>query len=158
MHKFIFLTALTALIPAFSQSTTPQMSEQAAARLLDQAAWGPTPAAIQQVQQLGITAWLDAQFSLNTSDLPDQPLLDSAGKSNNDLQPVQSAFFANAVTGQDQLRQRVAFALSQIWIVSAQSGVPNAYAYPPYWRIFRDNAFGNYRDLIKAVSLSPAMG
>src|SRR6202050_425299 len=76
----------------------------------------------------------------------------------NDLRPVQSAFFANAVTGQDQLRQRVAFALSQIWIVSAQSGVPNAYAYPPYWRIFRDNAFGNYRDLIKAVSLSPAMG
>ena len=33
-----------------------------------------------------------------------------------------------------------------------------AYAFPPYWRIFRDNAFGNYRDLIRAVTLSPAMG
>ena len=33
-----------------------------------------------------------------------------------------------------------------------------AYAFPPYWRIFRDNAFGNYRDIIKAVTLSPAMG
>ena len=52
----------------------------------------------------------------------------------------------------------MAFALSQIWVVSQQSGVTFAYAYPPYWRIFRDNAFGNYRDLIKAVTLSPAMG
>jgi len=78
--------------------------------------------------------------------------------SNNDLRPVQRAFFANAVTGQDQLRQRVAFALSQMWVVSATSGVPQAYAYPPYWRIFRDNAFGNYRDIIHAVTLNPAMG
>src|ERR1700691_3059553 len=51
----------------------------------------------------------------------------------------------------------MAFALSQIWVVSF-SGVPVAYAYPPYWRIFRDNAFGNYRDVIRAVSLNPAMG
>jgi uncharacterized protein (DUF1800 family) len=158
MHKFLFFAVFAALIPAFGQSPTPLVSAQAAARLLDQAAWGPTPAAIQQVQQMGIAAWLDAQFSLNTSDLPDQPLLNSSGNANTNLQPVQSAFFANAVTGQDQLRQRVAFALSQIWVVSAQSAVSNAYAYPPYWRIFRDNAFGNYRDLIKAVSLNPAMG
>ena len=158
MHKFIYFATFAVLIPAFSQSRTPRASDTAAARLLDQAAWGPTPAAIHQVQRMGIAAWLDSQFALNTSDLPDQPILDSSGNSNNNLQPVQSAFFANAVTGEDQLRQRVAFALSQIWVVSAESGVPNAYAFPPYWRIFRDNAFGNYRDLIKAVSLSPAMG
>jgi uncharacterized protein (DUF1800 family) len=71
---------------------------------------------------------------------------------------VQAAFLQNAVANQDQLRQRVAFILSRIWVVSQQSGVPQAYAYPPYWRIFRDNAFGNYKDLIKAVTLSPAMG
>jgi uncharacterized protein (DUF1800 family) len=159
MKKFIRYAAFAAFVPAFGQSTTPQVSDQAAARLLDQAAWGPTPAAIQQVQQMGIEGWLNAQFALNTSDLPDQPILDGAtGKTNRDLQPVQRAFFANAVTGQDQLRQRVAFALSQIWVVSAVSGVADAYAYPPYWRIFRDNAFGNYRDIIQAVTLSPAMG
>jgi uncharacterized protein (DUF1800 family) len=73
------------------------------------------------------------------------------------MTPVQRAFFQNAVTGQDQLRQRVAFALSEIWVVSNVSVRP-AYAFPPYWRIFRDNAFGNYRDLMKAVTLSPAMG
>ena len=158
MHKFVYFAAFAILIPAFSQSRTPRASDQEAARLLDQAAWGPTPASIHQVQRIGINEWLDLQFSLNTSDLPDQPILDSSGNSNNNLQPVQSAFFANAVTGKDQLRQRVAFALSEIWVVSGESGVPNAYAYPPYWRIFRDNAFGNYRDIIKAVSLSPAMG
>jgi uncharacterized protein (DUF1800 family) len=52
----------------------------------------------------------------------------------------------------------VAFILSQIWVVSQQSGVTPAYAYPPYWRLFRDNAFGNYRDVIQAITLSPAMG
>src|SRR5271166_2386598 len=136
----------------------PPLSDHAAARFLDQATFGPTPASIAQVEKQGFAAWLQAQFALNTSDLPDQPLLNADGKNNNNLAPVQAAFFQNAVSGQDQLRQRVAFVLSQIWVVSAESGVPNAYAFPPYWRIFRDNAFGTYSGLIKAVTLSPAMG
>jgi uncharacterized protein (DUF1800 family) len=135
-----------------------QVTDRAAARFLDQATWGATPASIAQIEKQGFAAWLQTQFTLNSSDLPDQPLLNAAGMQNNNLTPVQAAFFQNAVSGQDQLRQRVAFVLSQIWIVSAESGVANAYAYPPYWRIFRDNAFGNYSDVIKAVSLSPAMG
>ena len=145
---------------AFGQTPTPTpvMTSRAAARFLDQATWGATPAAIAQFQQIGIANWLTAQFVANTSDLPDQPILTADGKNNTSLAPVNAAFYQNAVTGQDQLRQRVAFALSQIWVVSQQSGVTFAYAYPPYWRIFRDNAFGNYRDLIKAVTLSPAMG
>ncbi len=160
MKMFSFL-AIAAIIPAgalFGQSITNVMTSRAAARFLDQATWGPTPASIAQLQRMGITNWLNAQFALNTSDLPDQPILNSSGKANQDLAPVQAAFFQNAVTGQDQLRQRVAFALSQIWVVSATSGVRFAYAFPPYWRIFRDNAFGNYRDLIRTVTLSPAMG
>ena len=131
---------------------------RAAARFLDQATWGPTPASITYLQNVGIENWLAIQFAMNRSDLPDQPILNAAGRSNNNLGPVQAAFFQNTVSGEDQLRQRVAFILSQIWVVSATSGVPNAYAYPPYWRIFRDNAFGNYRDVIKAVTLNPAMG
>ncbi len=142
---------------SFGQSSTQQMSAGAAARFLDQATWGPTPASIAELQQMGISNWLTAQFALNTSNIPDQPLLDSTGMPNRDIHPVQAAFFQNTVTGKDQLRQRVAFALSQIWVVSF-TGLPIAYAYPPYWRIFRDNAFGNYRDLIRAVTLSPAMG
>jgi len=146
-----------ALVPCFGQ-TTPQVSARAAARFLDQATWGPTPTSIAQVQSMGFSNWLTAQFALNTSDLRDQPILNAKQQSNNNLAPVQAEFFMNTVSGQDQLRQRVAFALSQIWTVSQQAGVPEAYAYPPYWRIFRDHAFGNYRDVIKAVTLSPAMG
>jgi len=154
---FLILTGMFASSPGFGQGSTVLMTDRAAARFLDQATWGPTDASIQQLQAVGIPNWLAWQFSLNTSDLPDQPLLNSAGNSNNDLTPVQRAFFANAVNNQDQLRQRVAFILSQIWVVSAVQ-VTNAYAYPPYWRLFRDNAFENYRDIMKALTLSPAMG
>jgi uncharacterized protein (DUF1800 family) len=159
-NRIFSLAALALLVSsAFAQTSAPAVtSERSAARFLDQATWGPTPSSIAQLQGTTIADWLNAQFALNTSDLPDQPILNSAGNSNNNLAPVQAAFFQNAVTGQDQLRQRVAFALSQIWVVSATSGVSPAYAYPPYWRIFRDNAFANYKDLIQAVTLSPAMG
>ncbi len=156
--RMVWLATTVAAITAFGQSGPEQMTAGAAARFLDQATWGPTPASIAQLQQMGINNWLNAQFALNTSDIPDQPQLDSTtGMPNRDLHPVQAAFFQNTVTGQDQLRQRVAFALSQMWVVSF-TGVPVAYAFPPYWRIFRDDAFGNYRNLIHDVTLSPAMG
>src|SRR5580692_3415786 len=159
LSGFLVIGIALGLHPGFAQTTTAAvMTDHAAARFLDQATWGPTPAAIAQLQQVGITNWLTAQFALNTSDLPDQAILDSAGNSNDNLAPVQAAFFQNTLTQPDQLRQRVAFILSQIWVVSATTGVSPAYAYPPYWRIFRDNAFGNYRDIMKAVTLSPAMG
>ena len=152
-----FVLAATFCVPRMDAQTSVVLTDRAAARFLDQAAWGPTATSIKQLQQVGIANWLKAQFALNTSNLPDQPILGTDGKVNRDLTPVQAAFFQNAVTGQDQLRQRVAFALSEMWVVSAVS-TKNAYAFPPYWRLFRDNAFGNYRDIMKAVTLSPAMG
>ena len=151
MRAFSCLLLLS--LSAFSQ----QMTDRAAARFLDQATWGPTPEAIAVLEKKGITDWLEAQYRAKLSDLPDQPLLNAAGKNNTNLAPVTAAFYQNALNGPDQLRQRVAFALSEIWVVS-QTTVPVAYAFPPYWRIFRDNAFENYRDIIKAVTLSPAMG
>ncbi len=160
LNYILPVAAIFAAASAFAQSTseTSALTDHAAARLLDQATWGPTPSSIAQLQQTGINNWLKAQFGLNTSNLPDQPILDSTtGMPNRDLRPVQSAFFQNAVTGQDQLRQRVAFALSEIWVIS-ETDVPYAYAFPPYWHIFRDLAFDNYRNIIKAVTLNPGMG
>jgi uncharacterized protein (DUF1800 family) len=154
MNKLFCLLLIS--LPAFSQ-TIATMTDRAAARFLDQATWGPTPASIAELEKLGIDRWIESEFGARLSDLPDQPLLASNGNTNQNLAPVTAAFFANAVNGPDQLRQRVAFALSEIWVVS-QTTVPGAYAFPPYWRIFRDNAFRNYRDIIKAVTLSPAMG
>ena len=155
MKKFLYL--LLSTLPAFGQTTTPVMTARAAARFLDQATWGPTPASIASLQQMGINDWLAAQFSATPSDLPDEPILAVDGKSNNNLTPIIGVFYQNTIAGPDQLRQRVAFILSQIWVVS-QVSVHPAYAFPPYWRIFRDNAFGSYSDIIKAVTLSPAMG
>lgn len=137
--------------------SAPATEARVAARLLDQAAWGPTPADIQTVQQEGISAWLNAQFQTAPSYLPDQPILASNGKTNTDFTPLQRAFFQNAVTGPDQLRQRVAFALSEMWVVSGVS-INQAYAWAPYYKVLLDNAFGNYRDLMKAVTLNPDMG
>jgi uncharacterized protein (DUF1800 family) len=144
-------------LPGFSQSTSATMTDRAAARFLDQATWGPTPESIAGLKKTGIDDWLKRQYAIKLSDLPDQPLLASNGNSNTNLAPVTAAFFQNTVNGPDQLRQRVAFALSEIWVVS-QTTVPQAYAFPPYWRIFRDNAFGSYKDIVRAVTLSPAMG
>jgi uncharacterized protein (DUF1800 family) len=140
-------------MPAFGQ----QMTERAAARFLEQATWGPTAQQTAAVAKTGIFPWLLAQFRAPMSDLPDQALLAANGNQNTDLSAVQAVFFENAVNGGDQLRQRVAFILSQMWVVS-QVTVRPAYAFPPYWRILRDNAFKNYREIIRAVTLSPAMG
>ena len=150
-------SALLAVPPSIQNPSPPIMSDRAAARFLDQATWGPTPASIQELRTTGFNTWLKIQFSAPVSDLPDQPLLNASGNTNTSLRPVQSAFFQNTLTGQDQLRQRVAFALSEIWVISALEVHP-AYAQPVYWRLLRDNAFGNYRDIMKAVTLSPAMG
>ncbi len=155
--KTLFLL-LAPLVLAVGQPAIPVMSDTAAARFLDQATWGPTPQSIAQLQQMGIADWLKAEFAMNPSDLPNMPVIGPTGKPYTALADVQRAFFVNALTQPDQLRQRVAFALSEIWVVSQLGGVNYAYAFPPYWRIFRDNAFGNYRDIIEAVTLSPAMG
>jgi uncharacterized protein (DUF1800 family) len=70
------------------------------------------------------------------------------------------AWWQQAVNGNDDLRQRVAFALSEIFVVSDQVDVLTVYPYAlsTYYDVLLNHAFGNYRDLLKAVSLHPAMG
>jgi uncharacterized protein (DUF1800 family) len=70
---------------------------------------------------------------------------------------VQLDFFRQALSAPDQLRQRVAFALSQIMVTS---GVRNARAYPmrDYQQLLRDRAFGRFGELLRAVTVSPLMG
>jgi uncharacterized protein (DUF1800 family) len=67
------------------------------------------------------------------------------------------SFWKQAITGPDQLRQRTAFALSQILVVSSNGGSNNAYELAAYLDLLNDNAFGNYRDLISGVIRSAAM-
>lgn len=68
-------------------------------------------------------------------------------------------WFRNALSGEDQLRQRVAFALSEIMVVSQLGALNNApFALADFYDVLARNAFGNYRDLIEEVTLHPAMG
>ena len=69
---------------------------------------------------------------------------------------AQSSFWKNALTANDQLRQRVAFALSQIFVVSTD--MVNARTIPSYQNLLAGDAFGNFRQLLTDVSTSPAMG
>jgi uncharacterized protein (DUF1800 family) len=70
---------------------------------------------------------------------------------------LQRHFFSNALYGRDQLRQRVAFALGQILVISS-TDVPLPSWMRPYQQLLYESAFGNFRQLLYHVSLNPAMG
>ncbi|WP_374348938.1 DUF1800 family protein, partial [Chitinimonas sp.] len=80
-------------------------------------------------------------------------------RDNYSLYQVQRQFLQNAISAPDQLRQRVAFALSQILVISGQVfAISKPYANVPYQNILLDNAFGNYETILTRITLSPAMG
>jgi uncharacterized protein (DUF1800 family) len=147
-------------------AATPKATEAEAVRFLRQAAWGPNAATVKKVQQLGITAWLDSQLKTKGKSYPklkfypeSQPAncTDTCARDNYTYYLLQKYFFSNALAGQDQLRQRVAFALSQIF-VTGQSNVPMPAWMRVYQQLLYDNAFGNYRELLYDITLTPAMG
>ena len=90
-----------------------RMPSRAANRILEQATWGPNPASTSLLQTLGFEFWYAGEVAAPVSCFADQPPLDALGKPNNNLAPVQVQFFQNALTGTDQVRQRVAFALGK---------------------------------------------
>jgi uncharacterized protein (DUF1800 family) len=125
-------------------------ADQALWRLLRQATWGPTQADFDRLKQMGVNAWLEEQFNAVPSVYPDSLLTQN-------MEWTEEHFFKLALTGNDQLRQRVAWALSQIWVVSGVE-IVRADAMVPYIRILQNRAFGNFYDLMKEATLHPAMG
>ena len=132
-------------------TAAPVVSGIAAVRFLEQTSWGPDPASIARVQQVGFEQYLEQQFAAPASTYPDYP------ESELGLTRVQHRFFQNALTGPDQLRQRVAFALSQIFVISGHKNF-NPAQYVPHLRLLSEHAFGNYGTLLREITLSPAMG
>ena len=143
-----------------------------AVRLLRQATFGPTPAEIDRVVSMGAAAWVDQQLSLAPTQYPnyawvtdgrpascvdDRDTNTFCNRDNYTLFPLQVQFFANAFANPDQLRARVAFALSQIMVTSGVD-VSRNYAMRHYQQTLYDRALGNFYDLLLAVSLSPMMG
>ncbi|HUK30164.1 MAG TPA: DUF1800 family protein, partial [Candidatus Acidoferrum sp.] len=138
-------TSATAQVTA-ALAATPA----AAVRFLEQSTFGPTPALITQVEQNGFAAFLTAQFAAAQSTYPDP------APSVNSITPTQQIFFTNAINNSDQLRQRVAFALSEIWVTSNVTVPPQGMA--PYERLLLNDAFTNYFTIMNDVTLNPAMG
>ena len=126
----------------------------AAARFLQQASWGPTAATVAHVQDIGFAAYIEEQFAATPSTISVPPP-DANG--NTSLRGVQDQFFFNAVSGEDQLRQRVMFALNQIWVVSGLK-ITDPAAMVNYLQVLQRDAFTNYYDVMYDVTLSPAMG
>ena len=126
------------------------VSAAAARRFLEQAAFGPTPDDAASVQALGFQGWLNQQFAMAQISNYNA----EAGSSQGGL---ASQFLANAVTNPDQLRQKVAFALSQIFVTSINTIIWNG-SMIPYEQMLMADAFTNYRQIMADVTLSPTMG
>jgi uncharacterized protein (DUF1800 family) len=126
-----------------------QVSPAAARRFLEQAAFGPTPTDATSVQTLGFQPWINNQFSLAQVSNYDTVI------PNNISMPAQ--FLANAVSNQDQLRQRTAFALSQIFVTSLDKLIFDD-DMVPYQDMLLADSLGNYRQIMEDVTLSSAMG
>jgi len=163
---------------AVDLAAPPRESLADTVRLLEQSSFGPTPATVERVRRQGFARYVDEQLRLATSRMPELPPVDNdvnkqcgkpeAGQPQPEPMrlcrrdhysqfPLQARFFRNALTEPDQLRQRMAFALGQIFVVSARKN-NRAYAMARYQQALLDGTFGNYRQLLEDVTLSPMMG
>jgi uncharacterized protein (DUF1800 family) len=147
-----------------------------ASRMLAQASFGASGSEVDRVARMGLKTYLSEQFAIPPTEysgfyyVPETPPANCAYDGAHPTSPaslcyrdnytifqVQRQFFEHAADAPDQLRQRVAFALSQILVVSANR-IPRAYGMAGYQNLLIDHAFGNYRDILYEVTLSPVMG
>jgi uncharacterized protein (DUF1800 family) len=150
-------------------------------RFLEQATFGPSPALDLRVRRIGIRGWLAEQFDMQYpsagTPYPNFPLRPTTLPSNCNGQidngepdpdpfcysnhytqyPVQNWFYKEAFYGDAQLRHRVAWALGQIWVISGVD-IQQSSHMVAYHKILSRNAFGNWRNLMKEMTLNPGMG
>lgn len=158
---------------------TPIVDPADAARFLEQATFGATDADIHHLSLIGYQAWLDEQFKI--AQTPEEPAVEQAlmvanppcaagnvkcnaglflqNSADEDL--VQSQFWQQALAGNDELRERVKYALSQLFVISSNNSTP-IQSMPrgeaSYYDMLGKDAFGNFRQLLEDVTLNPMMG
>jgi uncharacterized protein (DUF1800 family) len=159
------VTAVAATVTAAKAAIDSRCAQPAsdvrkdAARFLRQAPFGAPREAIDALVAQGYEAWLDEQFAKpaksHLATLKADPVLwDGAARA------AMRSLWKQYFEGEDQLRQRVGYALSQIYVVSmANNNVNAAYCgMGDYFDLLNRGAFGNVRDLLRDVTLSPVMG
>jgi uncharacterized protein (DUF1800 family) len=156
----------------------PVVSPQDASRFLDQATFGATDADIHHLSMIGYQAWLNEQF--NIPQIPQEPAVEQAlilnnppcsasdskcnaalfVQNNQSEIYVQNSFWQQSLSANDQLRQRVKYALTELFVISgtnpAVQNMPRGEA--NYYDLLGNDAFGNFRTLLEDVTLNPMMG
>jgi uncharacterized protein (DUF1800 family) len=149
------------------------LSPLGAYRLADQATFGASEKLLTELGKASAEQWISSQFAVapsrytrggsnaihtyTGSDFCADNATPNCWNFYYSSQPLAWDFYRNAVNGPDQLRQRVALALSQINVVS-QLEIEGTYGLRNWHNNFIANAFGNYRAVLKSVALSPVMG
>ena len=130
------------------------------------ASFGESPQLIAHLRDVGISGWLGEQFSyppnwfVPTPLFPDNIPSSCTGtcqRDNYTMYPLQNTFFYNAIYYQDQLRQKVVWALHKFLVVSGVQEIQPSHMVP-YLNIFVSNAFGNYSDILYDLTTNPTMG
>jgi uncharacterized protein (DUF1800 family) len=134
-----------------------------AARFLIQSSFGADRAEIERTRGMGVAAWLDEQFAMPRGQSHVEWLrvqgYETAGFENSRA-PMDYSVWRKFLSSPDQLRQRMVYALSQIMVVAVEGigGRWPAFGAGYYLDILETHAFGNFRNLLEDVTLSPAMG
>jgi hypothetical protein len=162
--------AIGFLAAAATAAAASPPDEDDAVRFLEQATWGPNDALLAHIRSVGFEKFLDEQIAAPATRYPDLPPYPASRKvgcpdgsdptcvrDHYTMYPLQVAFFRNGVNGGDQLRQRVAFALHEILVVSGLK-VKQPSAMSPYLNLLAADALGNFRTLLEDITLNPAMG
>lgn len=149
---FFFVLSVGSMQPVMAELTQQQIT-----RTLYQATFGPTPQSRAQLESQGLNLWLENQLNYPPTlhiNLYQTPFTRGAQANR------ENSWYQISVTSQDQLRQRTAFALSQILVVSryGNSLSGKALGLVTYYDLLVENAFGNYRDLLYTTATHPVMG
>jgi uncharacterized protein (DUF1800 family) len=138
-----------------------------AARFLAQATFGPVDADIDRLMSIGYAAWIDEQFATPRPgshrahwEAADAAIKAADPNGEAGQSQVFETFWKQALTGQDQLRQRMAYALSQIFVISMVDSTvgDNERAVAAWLDMLADQGLGSYRELLESVSRHPMMG
>ena len=156
-------------LPAFEPTAPPLpfiSDETDAIRLLYQSTFGPRVADVEALMEVGVDSWFANQLSIDpvgyietwasiAEDFNDLDGFDGA----NGVELNHETFMVHALYSQDQLRHRMTYALSQLLVISTKFDFSHHDQLTlGYADVLYNNAFGNYRDLLRQVTLHPAMG
>jgi len=160
-EESLTLTQAPAIAPALpatevnNAAPDSPMSKEAVFRLLEQTTFGARLEDINGLSGKSPQNWIDQQMSL-----PATFMSDGLNNAQNDRwNEYVNVWWRNSLTAEDQLRQRTAFALSQIFVVSTANGLGSEQpGLANYYDILTRHAFGNYRELLKDITINPIMG